>query len=117
MPHSTAQEKSMKKTIAQIYNKVNQEMYGLGVRKQKIEVLEDKIIIFGLHKRVQALHAIGQKHPELTLSVDYTLIQEFKERLKKELGSQLNLKVKTILKDFDPKSEEAVAVIYLTEKQ
>ncbi|RSL32392.1 DUF2294 family protein [Salibacterium salarium] len=105
--------KSLRQTMAQIYNKVNQEMYGIGVRQQKVERMDDKIIIFGKHQRVPALSVIEEKYPQLTLSVDTTLITEFKERLQEEVYNQLDLEVATILKDFDPKTEEAVAVIYL----
>ncbi|WP_252314002.1 Na-translocating system protein MpsC family protein [Sinobaca sp. H24] len=106
-------EKALRKEIAQIYNKVNQEMYKVGVRKQKIEILQDKILVFGEHQRVPALEAIHEKYPELTLTVDTTLIKEFKERLKMELEKELSIKVKTILKDFDPVTEEAAAIIYI----
>lgn len=106
-------EKTLRKEIAQIYNKVNQEMYKVGVRKQKIEILQDKILVFGEHHRVPALEAIHEKYPELTLTVDTTLIKEFKERLKMELEKELPIKVKTILKDFDPVTEEAAAIIYI----
>ncbi|MFZ4452595.1 Na-translocating system protein MpsC family protein [Salibacterium aidingense] len=105
--------KSQRQQIARLYNKVNQEMYGIGVRKQKVEMMEDKIVIFGQHQRVPALSVIDQKNPPLSLSVDTTLIEEFKSRLKKQLESELELQVKTILKDFDPETEEAAAVIYL----
>ncbi|MFB5662839.1 Na-translocating system protein MpsC family protein [Alteribacillus sp. HJP-4] len=110
---NTEDRKALCRAVAQIYNKINQEMYGVGVRKQKVEIIDNKVIIFGEHQRVPALKAINEKYPQLTLSVDTTLIKEFKTKLKKEVEQQLEVKIKTVLKDFDPETEEAAAVIYL----
>ncbi|WP_018922813.1 Na-translocating system protein MpsC family protein [Salsuginibacillus kocurii] len=106
-------EKVIRQKVAQIYNQVNQKMYGTGVRAQKVELMDDKILIFGLHKRVPALEALDDNHKDLTRTVDATLIQEFKARLQNSLEKELNLPIRTILKDFDPASEDAAAVIYL----
>jgi Fe-S cluster biosynthesis and repair protein YggX len=77
---------SLKRQVAQVYNKISQEMYGVGVKKQKIEIIDDKIVIF---------------------------IREYKIRLKEQLEKLLNLKVATILKDYCPETEAACVVVYL----
>lgn len=104
---------SLKKSLAQLYNQINQEMYGVGVREQKIEILDNKIIIFGQHKRVHALSILSEKYNSMALSVDAALICEFKERLKSQIEKLLNLSVATILKDYDPVTETAFTVIWL----
>lgn len=104
---------SFKKSLAHLYNRVNQEIYGVGVKKQRIEVFNDRVIIFALHKRVQALKMLSKNFQTLTISVDSALIVEFKSLFKSRLEDTLELKIKTILKDYDPVTEEACTVIYL----
>lgn len=110
---STVDSASFKKQLCQLYNRVYQEMFGLGVRKQRVEIFKDKIVIFAQHKRVPALFALSEKYKELTHSVDAALVTEFKRRLSEEFERQFNAKVTTVLKDYDPNTEEACTVIYL----
>ncbi|MBU8878567.1 DUF2294 domain-containing protein [Bacillus sp. FJAT-29790] len=108
--HST-----FKKNIAQLYNRVNQEINGVGVKKQRIEVLDDIVIVFATHKRVQALNTLSKSFHTLTLSVDSALIVEFKSMFKKRIEESLQRNVKTILRDYDPITEEACTIIYFDE--
>ncbi|SFJ75883.1 Na-translocating system protein MpsC family protein [Thermoflavimicrobium dichotomicum] len=112
-PKFLAPTSTIKRMIAQFCNEISQEMYGLGVKKQRIELYDDKIIIFGQHKRVPALTALTGKYGDLTLTVDAALVREYKERLKEYLEKELNLQVLTILKDYDPNTENAFIAIYL----
>jgi len=109
---STNFQASFKKDIAHLYNRVNQEIYGVGVKKQRIETFDDRILIFAQHKRVQALKMLSTNFQHLTISVDSALIVEFKSLFKRQIEETLHLKVKTILKDYDPVSEEACTIIY-----
>jgi uncharacterized protein YbcI len=104
---------SFKKKLAQLYNQIEQEIIGLGTREQKIEIINNKIVIFSQNKRVPALTILGKNHPELTMSVDAALVSEFKARLKKQIETLFNLKVVTILKDYDPETESSCTVVYL----
>ncbi|MDQ0252900.1 uncharacterized protein YbcI [Evansella vedderi] len=103
---------TLKKQISQLYNKINQEIYGVGVKKQKIEIYQNAILIFSEHKRVTALNVISDRFPELTLSTDAALIFEYKKRLKEKIEDSLQKKVLTVLKDFDPVTEQAFTVIH-----
>lgn len=103
---------ALKKSLAQLYNRVNQEIYGVGVKKQRIECLDDRVMIFAQHKRVQALQMLSRNFQTLTISVDSALIVEFKSLLKGYIEDALHIKVKTILKDYDPVTEEACTIIY-----
>lgn len=107
---------TLKKDIAQLYNRINQEFYATGVKKQRIEIFEDKVIIFAQHKRVPALRALGRNHKQLTEIVDSALISEYKLIFKKEIEALTNLKVETILKDFDAETEHACTIIYFEQK-
>jgi hypothetical protein len=112
---STHTHQSLKKDLAQIYNRVNQEIYGVGVKKQRIETFDDRVIIFAEHKRVKALEMLSKNFQHLTISVDSALIVEFKALLKGYIERKLHAKVKTILKDYDPGTEEACTIIYFDE--
>lgn len=106
---------TLKKKLARLYNKVYQDMFGLGVRSQRVELFNDKIIIFGQHKRVPALDVLGNRFHELLHSVDAALVTEFKRNFKDEVERLLNVAVLTVLKDYDPDTEFACTVIYLKE--
>jgi uncharacterized protein YfbU (UPF0304 family) len=73
------------------------------------------VIIFAQHKRVQALKMLSKNFHHLTISVDSALIAEFKSLFKVHIEETLDLKVRTILKDYDPVTEEACTIIYFKE--
>lgn len=103
---------TFKKDLAHLYNRINQEIYGVGVKKQRIETFDDRVIIFAQHKRVQALRMLSKNFHHLTISVDSALIAEFKSLFKVHIEETLHFEVKTILKDYDPVTEEACTIIY-----
>ncbi|MBT2689598.1 DUF2294 family protein [Bacillus sp. ISL-47] len=106
---------TFKKELAHLYNRINQEIYGVGVKKQRIETFDDRVIIFAQHKRVQALKMLSKNFNHLTFSVDSALIAEFKSLFKVHIEATLDLEVRTILKDYDPVTEEACTIIYFSE--
>ncbi|CAM3728437.1 hypothetical protein GCM10009865_27220 [Aeromicrobium ponti] len=106
---------TFKKDLAHLYNRINQEIYGVGVKKQRIETIDDRVIIFAQHKRVQALKMLSKNFHHLTISVDSALIAEFKSLFKVHIEATLDLEVRTILKDYDPVTEEACTIIYFKE--
>ncbi|KAB2331526.1 DUF2294 family protein [Cytobacillus depressus] len=108
-------QQSLKKDIAHLYNRVNQEIHGVGVKKQRIEIFDDRVIVFAQHKRVQTLQTLSKNFHHLILSVDSALIVEFKSLFKGQIEDTLHLKVKSILRDYDPDSEEACTIIYFNE--
>ncbi|RHW41585.1 DUF2294 family protein [Neobacillus notoginsengisoli] len=109
---STQQLSILKKDIAQMYNRINQEIYGIGVIKQRIEIYHNKLLIFAKHKRVPALRTLSRNHHELTVSVDAALIKEYKENFKEQIERIFKLRVITILKDYDPITENACTIVY-----
>jgi hypothetical protein len=105
----------LKQEIMRINNNVNITMFGTGLRKQRVSVIEDKIIISADHKRIPALAALDGKDRMTTRFIDVAILDEYKCRLKKELAEQINLTVKSVMKDYDPEHELAVTVIVLAE--
>ena len=103
--------RSLKKTIAQIYNKINQRFYDTGVVSQRIQILDDCIIIFAQQKRIAALNVLSKNYKELTILADAALIAEFKAQLKEEMEAATGLRVLSVLKDYDPNSNHACSII------
>ncbi|MBT2755797.1 DUF2294 family protein [Mesobacillus foraminis] len=106
---------SFKKRLSQLYNEVNQEIYSIGVSKQKIDMLDNRIVIFAQTKRSPLLSVLSGRFTELTASVDAALAVEYKHRLKEKFENQFGMNVITIFKDYDPASQHACTVIYLEE--
>ena len=104
----------LKQEITRINNSLNISMFGTGLRKQRIILVDgDKIIISADHKRIPVLAILDQKNRTATRFVDVMILDEYKQRLKQELITQLKLPVKSVLKDYDPLCELALTVIVL----
>lgn len=101
----------LKRNVAQVYNRINQEFYATGVVSQRINVFNDRLIIFAQHKRVQAFAALSKNFHELTTYADAALIVEFKAKLKKEIEEVTGHSVVSVLKDYDTETEHACCVI------
>ena len=104
----------LKQEVMRVNNNVNITMFGTGLRKQRVAIMEDKIVISADHKRIPALAALDGIDRTTTRFVDVAILDEYKRRLKKELIEQIQLPVKSVLKDYDPEHELAVTVIVLT---
>ncbi|MCU6794075.1 MULTISPECIES: Na-translocating system protein MpsC family protein [Paenibacillus] len=101
----------LKQEIIKIYNSINQEIFGTGIKSQKIEISGDKVLIFATHKRIPALKILDESNRSLTASVDTLLMEANKKMLKEQLEQTLGLKVKLVLKDYDPVTEYSGTVI------
>ncbi|HYF92845.1 MAG TPA: Na-translocating system protein MpsC family protein [Symbiobacteriaceae bacterium] len=106
----------LKQEIAKVNNRVNQAMFGAGLRWQKVEVLGDRIFITSENMRIKPLAALDEQDRLATRIVDIALINEFKARLRQELESLLGVGVKALLKDYDPKSQISGTIIITDEK-
>lgn len=104
---------SFKKQLSQLYNEVNRDIYSIGVNKQKIDIQDNRIVIFAQTKRSPLISVLGERYPELALSVDGALAAEYKRRLKDQFEKLFGMKIITIIKDYDAASEHACTVIYL----
>jgi uncharacterized protein YbcI len=106
----------LKQEIIKIYNSINQEIFGIGIKSQKIEIFGDKVLIFATHKRIPAMKILDESNRSLTVMVDYALLEANKRMLKQQLESTLGLKVKFVLKDYDPVTEYSGTVIVFEEE-
>ena len=106
----------LKQEIMRINNRVNQALFGNGLRWQKVDILGNKIVIIAENMRVRPLAAIDDREAFATRLVDVALLQEFKSRLRQELQEGLGVTVRSILKDYDPKQQVAGTIV-LTEER
>jgi hypothetical protein len=109
-PRSTGE---LKQEILRVYNAVNQGIAGVGVSRQRVDLLEDRILILAKHQRIRALATLDPGHSDITREVDVALLDEGKRRLAKELRDKLGLSVRVVLKDYDPRTEIAATVVVL----
>lgn len=112
-PEPPASLGELKQEILRLYNAVNQDMWRVGVRRQRVDVLGDRILIVAEHERVPALAVLDADHRPLTRIVDSTLIDENKRRLHQVLTEALGLSIQVVLKDYDPDTQLAATVVML----
>ncbi|WP_422447210.1 DUF2294 domain-containing protein [Thermoanaerobacterium sp. DL9XJH110] len=104
-----------KQEIIKINNQVNEEMYGRGLDWQKIDILGDKIIILALNRRISVLKHLDDKDTFTARLMDLALLNEFKIRFKRAFEEATGLKIRTVLKDYDPVNQLAATMIITVE--
>lgn len=112
---ASTENRLLKKDIARVYNRINQDFYATGVRSQRIEIIGNKVVIFAQHKRVPAFSVLSKNFRELTTYADAALITEFKIKLKEEIELLTGNRVISVLKDYDTVTEHACCVIIFEE--
>lgn len=103
----------LKQELIRINNEVNQELFGFGLKQQKVLIDEDKIFILAINSRVTPLQALHGKDDFTWKLADLALLQEFKVRLFTKLTGLFGSGVLTVMKDYDPKTELAGTIIVL----
>lgn len=106
-----------KKQLAILYNEVNQEIFSVGVHDQKVDIVDNKVIILARTKRLPALNALGGEHSELVLALDSALSSSYKKRLKEKLEFLFDINVTSLFRDYDPHTEKSCAVIYFDKRR
>ncbi|HHW03336.1 MAG TPA: DUF2294 family protein [Thermoanaerobacterales bacterium] len=104
-----------KQEIIKINNQTNEEMYGRGLDWQKIDIIGDKIIILALNRRISVLKHIDGKDSLTARLMDLALLNEFKVRFKTYFEETFGLKVRTVLKDYDPVNQLAGTIVITAE--
>ncbi len=104
-----------KQEIIKINNTINEEMYGRGLDWQKIDVFGDKIIILALNRRISVLKHIDEKDIFTARLMDLALLNEFKIKLKRVFEEKTGLRVRSVLKDYDPVNQLAATMLITVE--
>lgn len=101
----------VKQRTLRVYNSVNQQVSGVGVREVRADFLGPRILITARHHRIPALKVLDEDRRDLTRSVDIAVIDAFKALLVRELSEELGVPVVSVLKDYDPATEIAFTLI------
>jgi hypothetical protein len=98
-----------------INNQINVDLYGFGLKRQKVYLVDNElIIIIAENKRIRALATLDScGYP--TTEINSILLKHFKSTLKERLQNTFKLKINTILKDYDSNTETASTVVILEE--
>lgn len=102
---------SFKKQLFILYNEINKEIYSMGVQSQKINIIENQVLILAKISRSPLFSMLGEEERGLVSSLDAVLTSKFKQRLKEKLESTFDLKVTALFKDYDPGTESSSTVI------
>lgn len=103
----------LKQNILRIYNAINMQMFHIGVQRQSVDFIGNKIIVVSINSRVPALKLLEPEHPETVQQVDYLLSCRFKKRIRAELEAQLGFRIVTVFKDYDAETEFSGTTILL----
>lgn len=104
----------LKQLLAAINNQVNNEVFGRGLKTQKIYINDNVILILAVNQRVPALATLD-KQGLPTREIDLVLLDAYKTRLRELIQERLELSIITVLKDYDPKKEISGNIIMLEE--
>lgn len=104
-------EQVTKKSIATLYNQVSKEIFGIGVHDQKIDMIDNKIMIIARTKRLPALDALSDEYSELVSSLDAALSSTYKRLLKEKLEILFDVKITSLFRDYDTEKGIACTVI------
>lgn len=102
----------LKNKILKINNQVNMDVFGRGLKEQKIHTVGNNILIISKNIRVPALATLDNQGVS-TREMDLALLDIYKKRLKEEIKDKLNLPALSVLKDYDPVNEISINMIIL----
>lgn len=104
---------STRHTILKTYNRITQSFTGSGVRQQHVDLLPSGFLIVAEHHRIPALAALDDIRRDLTREVDAALVDLFKPRLKSALETDLGVRIRVVLWDYDPATSVAATTCLL----
>ena len=102
-----------KQQILQVYNAVHQSLFGLGLRRQSVELISNKVIIVDVNPRAPVLKTLADDRPDLVSITDEILLEAYKRQFSQELRDRLQLNIVAILKDYDAATEYSGTIILL----
>ncbi|HIZ97029.1 MAG TPA: DUF2294 domain-containing protein [Candidatus Janibacter merdipullorum] len=111
-PPSPRSAGEWKQEILRLYNRVNQDLAGSGVDRQRVHLTAEHIVIVAQHHRVPALRTISSVDAALGRWADAAIVDATKARLKDSLV-ELGVDVVSILKDYDPDVELAATIVVI----
>ncbi|WP_245920631.1 Na-translocating system protein MpsC family protein [Melghirimyces profundicolus] len=102
-----------KQKLISDYNEINMQLFDVGTKEVRVNIIDNKILIMAVHRRVKAIRSIDKKNRLFTRQMDVLLIDEFKKKLCDKIKTKYGFQVVSILKDYDPLTEWSATVIVL----
>ncbi|WP_221563031.1 Na-translocating system protein MpsC family protein [Alkalihalobacillus sp. TS-13] len=102
-----------KQEIIKDYNNINLRMFNIGVKRQKVDIIGEKVLILAIHKRIPSLKYLDEMNRFVTRIADTAIIDAYKEQLKMTIEEKYEMKVHSVLKDYDPVTECSGTIIIL----
>jgi len=103
----------LKSEIVELNNQINEEMYGRSLDWQKVDISGDRIVILSLNRRITLLKQVDERDSFTSRLMDLALLNKFKLRFQEEFEMRFDLKIRTILKDYDPVNQLAGTILLL----
>lgn len=100
-----------KKLLAQLYNDVSKELFGVGTTLLKVTIINQMITIQAKHKRATRSMALEGEIPSLKLEVDFHLSLLYKRKLAERLQIHFTDGIDVVLRDYDAQTQWAVTNI------
>ncbi|AKM20716.1 Na-translocating system protein MpsC family protein [Anoxybacillus geothermalis] len=102
-----------KQEVLKIYNEINKKIFDTGVKRQRVEIIGDKLMILSVNPRIPALKVADQVNSSLTRTMDTILSDWFKKEIKAVFERQFHMNVVAVLKDYDAETEYSGTIVIL----
>lgn len=103
----------LKQALTRDYNLINSRLFSTGVVTLKIDIVDEKIFMLAVHKRVVPLQIVSEQSALVADIADYYLVRLFKSQLKEILTKNYQFEVSSIFKDYDRDDELSSTVVLL----
>jgi uncharacterized protein YbcI len=109
----TKQFGSLKQEILKVYNEINMKIYTVGVTRQKVDFVGNKILIVTVNHRVPILKLLDDLDRTSTRNISSILSERFKAEIKETFEREFQMNIVSILKDYDVKTEYSGTIVIL----
>jgi hypothetical protein len=109
----TKQFGSLKQDILKVYNEINMKIYTVGVTRQKVDFVGNKILIVTVNHRVPILKLLDDLDRTSTRNISSILSERFKAEIKETFEREFQMNIVSILKDYDVKTEYSGTIVIL----
>jgi hypothetical protein len=103
----------LKQEILKAYNEINIKIYTVGVTRQKVDFVGNKILIVNLNNRVPILKVLDDFDRTSTRNISSILSEHFKAAIKETFEREFQMNIISILKDYDVETEYSGTIVIL----
>jgi hypothetical protein len=107
------QSGTLKQEILKVYNEINMKIYTVGITRQKVDFVGNKIIIVAVNHRVPILKQLDDLDRASSRNISGIISEHFKEEIKETFEREFQIKIVSILKDYDVKTEYSGTIVIL----